>query len=97
MDRVLALRAGSRGSTLIGGTCPDDFSDPIDQDIRTQLALSLKKVISEWRSVNAVSLNVGHGVRLIKLAKLCMCTQNTTNTTMMGARRRVCAAMVPYR
>ena len=29
----------------------------------------------------AVSLNVGGGVRLIKPAKLCMCTQNTTNTT----------------
>ena len=34
-----------------------------------------------WRSVIAVSLNVGGGVRLIKPAKLCMCTQNTTNTT----------------
>ena len=29
----------------------------------------------------AVSLNVGGGVRLIKPAKLYMCTQNTTNTT----------------
>ena len=45
----------------------------------------------------AVSLNVGGGVRLIKPAKLFMCTQNTTNTTMTDARRRVCAAMVPYR
>ena len=24
------------GSTPTGGTCPNDFSDPIDQDIRTQ-------------------------------------------------------------
>ena len=32
-------------------------------------------MVSEWRSVIAVSLNVGGGVRLIKLAKLCMCTQ----------------------
>ena len=45
----------------------------------------------------AVSLKVGGGVRLIKPAKLCMCTQNTTNTTRTDARRRVCAAMVPYR
>ena len=85
------------GSTPTGGTCPNDFSDPIDQDIRTQWALSWKIVVSEWRSVIAVSLNVGGGVRLIKPAKLCMCTQNTTNTTRTDARRRVCAAMVPYR
>ena len=44
----------------------------------------------------AVSLNVGGGVRLIKPAKLYMCTQKTTNTTETDARRRVCAAMVPY-
>ena len=36
----------------------------------------------------AVSLNVGGGVRLIKPAKLCMCTQNTTDTTWTDARRR---------
>ena len=49
------------------------------------------------RAVIAVSLNVGGGVRLIKPAKLYMCTQNTTNTTRTDARRRVCAAMVSYR
>ena len=85
------------GSTFTGGTCPNDFSDPIDQDIRTQRALSWKIVVSEWRSVIAVSLNVGGGVRLIKPAKLCKSTQNTTNTTRTDARHRVCAAMVPYR
>ena len=79
------------------GTRPNDFSDPIDQDIRTQWALSWKIVVSEWRSVIAVSLNVGGGVRLIKPAKLYMCSQNTTNTTRTDARRRVCAAMVPLR
>ena len=31
------------GSTSTGGTCPNDFSDPIEQDIRTQCALSWKK------------------------------------------------------
>ena len=97
VDRVLALHAGSRGLTPIGGTCPNNFSDPTDQDIRTQCALSWKIVVSEWRSVIAVSLNVGGGVRLIKPAKLCMCTQNTTNTTRTDAWRRVFAAMVPYR
>ena len=88
---------GVEGSTPTGGTCRNDFSDPIDQDIRTQWALSWKIVVSEWRLVIAVSLNVGGGVRLIKPAKLCMCTQNTTNTTRMDAQCRVCAAMVPYR
>ena len=85
------------GSTPTEGTCPNNFSDPIGQDIRTQWALSWKLVVSEWRPVIAVSLNVGAGVRLIKPAKLYMCTQNTTNTTRTDARRRVCAAMVPYR
>ena len=32
-------------------------------------------MVAEWRSVIAVSLNVGGGVRLIKPAKLYMCTQ----------------------
>ena len=62
-------------STLTGGTCPNDFSDPIDQDICTQCALTWKIVVTEWRSVIAVSLNVGGGIRLIKPAKLYMCTQ----------------------
>ena len=48
-------------------------------------------MLAEWRSVIAVSLNVGGGVRLIKPAKLYMCTQNTTNTTRMDTWRRVCA------
>ena len=65
------------GSIPTGGTCPSDFSDPIDQDICTQRALSWKIVVSEWRSAIAVSLNVGGGVRLIKPAKLYMCMQNT--------------------
>ena len=47
-----------------GGTCPNNFSDPIYQDIRTHCALNWKIVVSEWRSVIAVSLNVGGGVRL---------------------------------
>ena len=85
------------GSTPTWGTWPNIFSDPIDQDIRTQWALSCKIVVSEWRSVIAVSLNVGGGVRLIKPAKLYTNTQNTTYTTRTDARRRVCAAMVPYR
>ena len=45
----------------------------------------------------AVSLNVGHDVRRFKPSKLYMCTENTTNTMRTDARRRVYAAMVPYR
>ena len=97
MDRVLALHAGSQGFDSHRGHMSERFSDPIDQDIRTQWALSWKIVVSEWRSMIAVSLNVGSGVRLIKPAKLCMCTQHTINETRTDARRRVCAAMVPYR
>ena len=76
------------GSTPTGDTCPNNFSDPIDQDIHTHWALSWKIVVSKWRSVIAVSLNVGSGVRLIKPAKLCMCMQNTINTTRTDSRRR---------
>ena len=65
------------GLTPTGGTCPNDFSDPKDQDICTLCALSWKIVVSEWWSVIAVSLNAG--VCLIKLAKLYMCTQMRTD------------------
>ena len=51
------------------------FSDPIDQDIRTQWSLNWKIVVSECWSVIAVSLNIGGGIRLIKPAKLYMCMQ----------------------
>ena len=71
VDRVYAVHGGSRGFD----TCPNDFSDPIAQDIRTQCALGWKIVVTEWRSVTAVSLNVGGGVCLIKPANLYMCTQ----------------------
>ena len=84
-------------STPTGGTCPNDFSDPIDQNIRTQCALSWKIVVSEWRSVIAVSLNVSGGVRLIKLAKLYMCTHKHYKHDKDGRTAPVCAAMVPYR
>ena len=74
VDRVFTVHAGSRGFDS-HHTFLNDFSDPIDQDIHTQCALSWKIVVSEWRSVIAVSLNVGGGVRLIKPAKLFMCMQ----------------------
>ena len=63
---------GVKGLTPTGGTCPNNFSDPLDLDIPIQCALSWKIVVSEWWSVIAVSLNVSGGVRLIKLPKLYM-------------------------
>ena len=65
MDTVFAVQ----GMTPTGGTCSNDFSDPTDQDIRTQCAPSWKNVVSEWQSLIAVSLNVGGGVRLIENGK----------------------------
>ena len=62
MDRVLTLHAGSRRFDSHRGICPNDFSGPVDQDIHTQCTLSWKIVVSEWRSVIAVSLNFGGGV-----------------------------------
>ena len=57
------------GSIPSGGTYPNDFCDPVDQDIRSQCALSWKIVVSEWWSVIAVSLNIGDGVRLYHTGK----------------------------
>ena len=59
------------GLTSTGGTFLNDFSYPIDQEIRTQCALSWKKVVSEWQSVIAMSLNIRCGVPLIRPAVLC--------------------------
>ena len=85
------------GSTPTGGTCSNDFFDPIDQDIRTQCALSWKIVVSEKQSVIAVSLNVSGGVRLIKPAKLSMCTQTHYKHDEDGRTAPGVRAMVPYR
>ena len=42
-----------------------------------------EKVVSEWRSIFAMSLYVGGGVHLIKAAKLYMCTQNAMDVAIM--------------
>ena len=97
LTRVLALHAGSRGFDSHRGHMSERFFRSNRPGYPHPVSSELEKVVSEWRSVIAVSLNVGGGVRLIKPAKLYMCTQNTTNTTRTDARRRVCAAMVPYR
>ena len=65
MDSVLALHAGSRGFNSHRG----HMSERVFRSNRPGYPHP------EWRSVIAVSLNVGGGVRLIKPAKLYMCTQ----------------------
>ena len=45
---MFVVHAGSYGvPTPIGGTNLNDFSDPVDQDIRTQCALSWNIVVSD--------------------------------------------------
>ena len=55
VDRVFAVHTGSRGFDSHRREMSDRFFDPIDQNIRTQCALSWKIVVSEWRSLTAVS------------------------------------------
>ena len=55
-NRALAFMQEVEGSILTSGTCQNDFSDPVDQNIRTQCALSWKIVVSEWRSIITESL-----------------------------------------
>ena len=85
VDRVLALHAVSRGFDSHRGHISERFF----RSNRRGYPHPVSAELENWRSVIAVSLNVGGGVRLIRPAKLCMCTQNTTNTTRTDARRRV--------
>ena len=59
------------------------FSRPNRLGYPHPVSSELERVVSEWRSVLAISLNAGGGVRLIKSAKLYMCTQNTTHTEII--------------
>ena len=77
------------GSTPTEGTCPNDFSDPIDP-VSSELENSGIRVavgdcsVTErrrWRP----PYQTGKTVHV------------HANTTRTDARRRVCAAMVPYR
>ena len=78
VDRVLALHAGSRGFDSHRGHVSERFFRSNRPEYPHPVSSELEIVASEWRSVIAVSLDVGGGVRLIKPAKLCMCMQNTT-------------------
>ena len=68
VDRVFAVHAGSRGFDSHRRHMSERF-------FRSNRPGYPHLVVSEWRSVIAVSLNVCGDVRLIKPAKLYMCTQ----------------------
>ena len=97
VDRVLALHAGSRGFDSHRGHMSKRFFRSNRPGYPHPVSSELENSGIRVQSVNAVSLNVGGGLRPIKPAKLCMCRQNTTNTTRTDARRCECAAMVPSR
>ena len=69
------------------------FSDPVDQNIRTQCALNWKIMVSEWRSVIAVPLNVGGSARLIKPAKTVYVHAKTPQTQRARANGIGCALL----
>ena len=90
LDRVLALHAGSRGFDSHRGHISEPF-------FRFNRPGYPHPVSSELEN-SGIRVAVGDcSVSFIKPAKLCICRQNTTNTTRTDARRRVCAAMVLYR
>ena len=97
VDRVLALHAGSRGFDSHRGHKSEQlflsnrpgYPHPVSSELENS---GIRVAVGDCSVTER-----GGGVRLIKPTKLCMCTLNTTNTTRTDARRRVCAAMVPYR
>ena len=97
LDRVVAMHARSRAFDSHRGHMSERFFRSNRPGYPHPVSSELENSGIRGRLMIAVSLNVGGGVRLIKPAKLCMCTQNTSNTTRTDARRRVCVAMVPYR
>ena len=74
VDKVLALHAGSRGFDSHRGHMSERFfrsnRPGYPHPVSSELQNSGIRVVSEWRSVIAVSLNVVDGVRLIKPVKL---------------------------
>ena len=97
MDRVHALHAGSRGFDSLQGHMSEQFFRSNRPGYLHPVSSEL--VIGGIRVAvgDCMLLNVGNGVHLIRPAKLCMCTQNTTNTMRTDAQHQVCAANVPYR
>ena len=76
VDRVLVLHAGSRWFDSHRGHISEQFFRSNRPGYPHPVSSELENSGIRGRSMIAVSLNVGGGgVRLIKPAKLCMCTQ----------------------
>ena len=69
VDRVLTLHAGSREFDSHRGHMSERFFRSNRPGYPHPVSSELEIVVSEWRSVIAVSLNVGGGVRLIITGK----------------------------
>ena len=85
VDRVFAIHAGSREFDSLGRHMSKLFFRSTRPGHPHPVCSELEKVVSDWGSVIAASLNVSDGIRLINQAKLYMtlCTQNTTHTVVM--------------
>ena len=94
---VLALHAGSWGFDSHRGHMSERFFRSNRPGYPHPVSSELEKSGIRVAVGDCSVTELRRGVHLIKPAKLCMCTQNTTNTTRTDARRRVCGAMVPYR
>ena len=85
-----------KGSTPTGGTCLNNFSDLVRLQYPYTVCPELDNSGSKVVVVIAVSLNIGGGVCLIKLAKLYMCMQKYYKHKRTDAQWGVCMVMVPY-
>ena len=99
LDRVLALHAGSQGFDSHRGHMSERFfrsnrpgySHPVSSEleysgIRVAVGDCIVNERRRWRPPYQTGKTVHTHAK-----------KNTTNTTRTDARRRVCAAMVPYR
>ena len=81
VDRIFSVHAESRDFDFHRRQMFERFfPDPIYQNIRSQCAMSWTKVVSEWRSVIALSLNIGCGVGLISNWQNRTCARKTEFT-----------------
>ena len=97
VDRVLALHAGSRGFDSHRGHMSERFfrsnRPGYPHPVSSELEISGIRV-----AVGDCSVTERRRWRPpYQTGKTVHVHANTTNTTRTGARRRVCAAMVPYR
>ena len=80
VDRVFAIHAGSRGFDSHRQHMSERFFRSNSPGYLHLVCSELDIMVSEWRSVIAVSLNVVGGVRLIKTGKTVHVHANTLQT-----------------